>query len=234
MVWRIPLPRAMPQAGVFGTVGARDADGDVVAPDVGAPEVGDAILKGSSLGRFSFRVPGFTLPSSANPMHQLVIIALGSNLGDRLARLQEACTALRNVAVPGTWRQSSVYQTEPVACPDDSPDFYNAVVSFQFDGSATQLHAHTIAIEQALGRERSGINAPRTIDLDLLVFGNECIDTPDLQIPHPRLHLRRFVLEPMAEIHPEWRLPTQQVAIATLLQQLDPLEPALQRVVADW
>jgi 2-amino-4-hydroxy-6-hydroxymethyldihydropteridine diphosphokinase len=163
-------------------------------------------------------------------MPHLAVIALGSNLGDRLAHLQRAFSALQTIAMPGTWRQSSIYQTEPVACPDDSPDFFNAVVSFTFDGNAAGLHAHTRAIEQSLGRERSTTNAPRTIDLDLLAFGREIIDTPDLQIPHPRLHLRRFVLEPLAEIHPDLVLPTQKFSIITLLERLDCQEPPLRRV----
>lgn len=167
-------------------------------------------------------------------MPHLAVIALGSNLGDRLAHLQQACAALQAIAVPGTWRQSSVYQTEPVACPDDSPDFYNAVVSFHFAGSAEELHAHTRAIELALGRERSAINAPRTIDIDLLLFGDQLINTPDLQIPHPRLHLRRFVLEPLAEIHPDLRLPAQHEDIATLLSHLDSSEPALEVIKKVW
>ena len=167
-------------------------------------------------------------------MPHLAVIALGSNLGDRLVNLQAACDALRSIALPHTLRQSSVYQTEPVACPDDSPDFYNAVVSFHFDGAAEELHDHTRAIELRLGRKRSTINAPRIIDMDLLLFGDHIINTPDLQIPHPRLHLRRFVLEPLAEIHSELLIPTQQFSIERLLQQLDSREPALQNVTCEW
>ena len=166
-------------------------------------------------------------------MPHLAVIALGSNLGDRLAHLRSARAALQTIALPGTWRQSGIYQTAPVACPDDSPDFYNAVVSFHFAGSAGELHAFTRKLEQTLGRERSITNAPRTIDLDLLLFGDEIITSPDLQIPHPRLHLRRFVLEPLAEIHPDLQLPTMPKTAAELLEQLDSSEPALLRVTAD-
>lgn len=167
-------------------------------------------------------------------MNTLAVIALGSNLGDRLVNLQAARDALRSIAVPGSLCQSSIYQTEPVACPDDSPDFLNAVVSFAFAGSATELHAHTCGIEQTLGRERSILHAPRTIDLDLLIFGDNSIDTSDLQIPHPRLHLRRFVMEPLAEIHPDLALPPHGVPIITLLAQLDSTEPSLHRVREYW
>lgn len=167
-------------------------------------------------------------------MSSLVIIALGSNVGDRLAHLQAARAALQAIAVSGTWQQSSIYQTAPVACPDDSPDFYNVVVSFAYSGTAAELHTYTAATEIALGRERSIINAPRTIDIDLLVFGDEIIDTPTLQIPHPRLHVRRFVLEPLAQIHPTLLLPTHRHNIATLLSHLDTEEPALEKVTESW
>ena len=167
-------------------------------------------------------------------MPHLAVIALGSNLGDRLVNLQAARAALQSIAIPGTWRQSSVYQTEPVACPDDSPDFYNAVVSFHFAGSAEELHAHTRAIELTLGRERSIINAPRTIDIDLLLFGDQIINTPDLQIPHPRLHLRRFVLEPLTEIHPQLIHPVIGRSIGHCLAELDSSEPQLILVTGNW
>lgn len=167
-------------------------------------------------------------------MSSLAVIALGSNLGDRLLTLQAARNALRSIAVPGSLCQSSIYQTEPVSCPEDSPDFFNAVVSFEFASSAPELHAHTQRIEQTLGRARSAINAPRTIDLDLLIFGENTIDTVVLQIPHPRLHLRRFVMEPLAEIHPDLLLPPQGIPIVTLLAQLQSTEPALHRVTREW
>jgi 2-amino-4-hydroxy-6-hydroxymethyldihydropteridine diphosphokinase len=167
-------------------------------------------------------------------MSHLAVIALGSNLGERRAHLQQACAQLRAMAIDGTWRQSSIYQTAPVLCPDGSPDFYNAVVSFHFEGSATQLHAHTRGIEQQLGRERSAINAPRTIDIDLLAFGQEIINEPDLQIPHPRLHQRRFVLQPLAEIHPELLLPGLNNSISQQLQELISPEPELMRMDEMW
>lgn len=167
-------------------------------------------------------------------MSKLTIIALGSNVGDRLAHLQAARAALQGIAVSGTWQQSSIYQTAPVACPDDSPDFYNVVVSFAYSGTAAELHTYTAATEIALGRERSIINAPRTIDIDLLVFGEEIIDTPTLQIPHPRLHVRRFVLEPLVEIHPTLQLPHLSHRMMDLLDQLSSQEPALQKVISCW
>ncbi len=167
-------------------------------------------------------------------MASLVVIALGSNLGDRLAHLRQAREALRAVAVPESLVSSSIYQTEPVHCPDDSPDFYNAVFSFSFDGTAAELHTHTRAIEKALGRERSVINAPRTIDIDLLLFGGEMIHTPDLQIPHPRLHLRRFVLQPLTEILPDLVLPGLNLSVSQQLAALDSPEPPLERIEGMW
>jgi 2-amino-4-hydroxy-6-hydroxymethyldihydropteridine diphosphokinase len=167
-------------------------------------------------------------------MSTRAIIALGSNLGDRLTHLQKARAALKAIVVPGTWRQSGIYQTEPVHCPDESPDFYNAIVSFEFTGTAAELHDHTRAIEQAMGRERSSTNAPRTIDLDLLLFGEQIINTPDLQIPHPRLHLRRFVLEPLTEIHPHQMHPAIGKTITDCLAGIHSSEPPLQLLTSQW
>lgn len=167
-------------------------------------------------------------------MSTRAIIALGSNLGDRLRNLQHARDLLLAVPTLENFSQSSIYQTEPVHCPDDSPDFYNAVVSFDTTGTAEELHTHTRAIEQTMGRQRNAINAPRTIDLDLLLFGEQVIDTPDLQIPHPRLHLRRFVLQPLAEIHPYLMHPTLGKTMLQWLAQIHSAELPLQLLKSQW
>ncbi len=149
-------------------------------------------------------------------------IALGSNLGDRLANLEAARDCLREIATPGEpFLQASIYQTEPLLCPPGSPHFYNSVVEIAFDGDAFELLGLTQAIEKKLGRAASPErNAPRIIDVDLLYFGDEIIDTEALVLPHPRIAERRFVLQPLAEIRPELVLPGQTRSIAELLDDL--------------
>jgi 2-amino-4-hydroxy-6-hydroxymethyldihydropteridine diphosphokinase len=151
-------------------------------------------------------------------------IALGSNLGDRAANLQAACALLP------PHRSSVVYETDPVDCPPGSQPFLNAVVAVEWDGSAQALHEITKGIEAQLGRptERSR-NASRVIDLDLLTFGQEVITTAELQIPHPRLHQRRFVLQPLADLSPDLILPGFTHTIAFLLANLDSPEPPLRK-----
>ncbi|QUE49429.1 2-amino-4-hydroxy-6-hydroxymethyldihydropteridine diphosphokinase [Luteolibacter ambystomatis] len=167
---------------------------------------------------------------------QRVGIALGSNLGRKLAHLQIARDLLKNIAVPGAlFRQAPIYQTEPVHCPDGSPDFFNTVVEFAFTGTPFDLLGHTQAIEFKLGREATPErNAPRIIDVDILYFGSEEIDAGLLVLPHPRLTSRRFVLQPLADIRPELVLPGDQVTIAEHLQHLDSAEAPLALVQAHW
>jgi 2-amino-4-hydroxy-6-hydroxymethyldihydropteridine diphosphokinase len=149
-------------------------------------------------------------------------IALGSNLGDRAANLQAARDCLREIAKPGEpFLQASTYQTEPLLCPPGSPLFYNSVVEIDFAGDAFELLELTQAIEKKLGRSANPErNAPRIIDVDLLYFGDQIIDTEALVLPHPRIGERRFVLQPLAEIRPELVLPGQTRSIAELLGRL--------------
>ena len=159
-------------------------------------------------------------------------IALGSNLGDRLGNLQAARDCLREIATPGEpLLQASIYQTEPLRCPPGSPVFLNTVVEIAFSGNPFELLDLTRVIEKKLGRtavpER---NAPRVIDVDLLYFGAENIDTAALTLPHPRLGERRFVLQPCAEIRPGLILPGHTRSIAELLADLDSTEPPLVRL----
>jgi 2-amino-4-hydroxy-6-hydroxymethyldihydropteridine diphosphokinase len=156
-------------------------------------------------------------------------IALGSNLGDRLANLRAARDALRMIATPGEpFLEAPVYQTEPLLCPPGSPDFHNTVVELAFDGAPHDLLQATQSIEKSLGRTAAaGRNAPRVIDVDLLYFGGDVIDTGSLVLPHPRLGGRRFVLQPLADIRPGLVLPGQTIHIAGLLENLDSSEPPL-------
>ena len=161
-------------------------------------------------------------------------ISLGSNLGDRLGNLQAARDRLRALAVADQpFLQAPIYQTEPVGCPEGSPDFLNTVVALAFEGSPEELLSHCQQIEADLGRVRDGTpNAPRTIDLDLLHFGDSEVSTERLELPHPRLTQRRFVLEPLAEIEPDRVLPGQERRIAQLLAALD--DAPLPRAQSDW
>jgi 2-amino-4-hydroxy-6-hydroxymethyldihydropteridine diphosphokinase len=156
-------------------------------------------------------------------------IALGSNLGNRLENLRNACDRLRAIVVPGTsFLQAPVYQTAPVFCPDGSPDFYNSVVEIEFAGTPFELLEITQSIQAQLGRiDSTERNAPRTIDLDLLYFGEETVESAHLHLPHPRLHERRFVLQPLADIRPDLILIGQSFPVAQLLENLDSSEPAL-------
>ncbi len=149
-------------------------------------------------------------------------IALGSNLGDRAANLEAARARLREISIPGEpLLQASDYQTEPLDCPPGSPVFCNSVVEISWDGEPSALLEITQAIERDLGRNRvPERNAPRIIDVDLLYFGDQTVATENLELPHPRLAERRFVLEPLAEIRPELVLPGQSLSIAVLLTKL--------------
>ncbi len=149
-------------------------------------------------------------------------IALGSNLGDRLQHLRQAVAMLQELAVPGEeFLTTLVYRTEPMHCPEGSPDFYNTVVEMEFARTAPELLAATRRIESAMGRVRGDErNAPRIIDLDLLYFGDEQWATEDLELPHPRIGDRRFVLQPLADIRPDLVLPGEFETVAEMLAEL--------------
>ena len=149
-------------------------------------------------------------------------IALGSNLGDRLAHLRAArgCVeALENVGAP--IRASRVYETEPVGTGMDAGAFLNAVIEVEFTGEPAALLDGLQAIEAKLGRPtRHPRNASRTIDLDILYIGDRVLHRDGIAIPHPRLHLRRFVLAPLADVCPRTILPGQVKCVADLLAEL--------------
>ncbi len=136
-------------------------------------------------------------------------VALGANLGDAATALREALVALN--AVPGVRIQSasSLYRTAPIE--SSGPDYLNAVAEIATTLSAPALLEVLQAIESAAGRERPYRNAPRTLDLDLLLYGDARIDSPRLTVPHPRMGERAFVLVPLAEIAPQ-RVSTAMLA----------------------
>ncbi|HSJ02440.1 MAG TPA: 2-amino-4-hydroxy-6-hydroxymethyldihydropteridine diphosphokinase [Verrucomicrobium sp.] len=159
-------------------------------------------------------------------------IALGSNLGDRLAHLRAAVReVLRRVPGSAVTTASPVYETAPVDCPEGSPGFLNAVVEFRIDLSPLELLKVTRQIEADLGRPNAhDHHAPRTVDLDLLYADQTQLNHPDLALPHPRMTQRRFVLQPLAVIRPDLQLPGPEktCTIREWLEALDSGEPPLQ------
>src|SRR5437899_1523369 len=162
-------------------------------------------------------------------------IALGSNLGDRLANLQNARDRIRALdGTAGLIVQSAIYETSPVDCEPGAQNFYNAVIEVGFEKSADALLGALQEIERALGRERNHERSvSRTIDLDLLYCGSERRDDAMLQLPHPRMTERKFVLQPLCDIAPDLRLPGQTKSVGELLAQLpDPAK--ITRLTDKW
>jgi len=133
-------------------------------------------------------------------------VGLGANLGDPAAQLHAALQAIAAIATTRIARVSSFYRTAPVGYAGQ-PDFINAVAALETRLGARMLLDALAGIEQRCGRTRSFPDAPRTLDLDLLLYGSEQIDEPGLQVPHPRAHQRRFVLQPLVEIDPDCAIP---------------------------
>jgi 2-amino-4-hydroxy-6-hydroxymethyldihydropteridine diphosphokinase len=148
-------------------------------------------------------------------------VALGSNLGNRLENLRAARKAIFNLAnVKLPILSSAVYETEPVGCEPGAGKFWNAVVEFEYEDDPERLLEQLIQIEGALGRKRDHPrNVSRTIDIDLLYCGDQQINDERLQLPHPRLHLRTFVLRPLADIRPDLVLLGEKKTVSALLAE---------------
>ena len=148
-----------------------------------------------------------------------VAVALGSNLGDRRAHLDHAVAALHHLL--SNLSVSLYYDTVPVGVVGPHPVYLNAAAVGETPLPARALLDALLAIEGTRGRTRPHPNAPRTLDLDLILFGENVIDEPGLMVPHPRFRERRFVLQPLAQIAPELRDPVSGRTIGELLAKLD-------------
>jgi 2-amino-4-hydroxy-6-hydroxymethyldihydropteridine diphosphokinase len=153
---------------------------------------------------------------------EIAFIGLGSNLGDRAHNLRQAVKRLAELPDTRVVAESRVIETAPVNAPAGSPPFLNAVVRVQTGLTPDQLLKGLLAIERDMGRDRAGQprNAPRILDLDVLLYGDRVIDQPNLQVPHPRMHEREFVLRPLVELDANAKDPRDGSHWADALQRL--------------
>jgi len=174
----------------------------------------------------------FDVPKLQFELQKLAFVALGSNLGDPRSNLQEAMNRLQSLSDFPLLR-SSLWQSTPVDCPPGSPQFVNAVAGLlpRPMQTAEGLLAKLQELETASGRQpKVVLNEPRPLDLDLISFRHELLVSDRLTLPHPRAHLRRFVLQPLSEIAPSLVLPGQVLTVQQLLETLATTE-RLQRLI---
>jgi 2-amino-4-hydroxy-6-hydroxymethyldihydropteridine diphosphokinase len=157
---------------------------------------------------------------------QRVFIAIGSNLGDKISNCRRAIDEIAGFCE--IVKVSSLYETEPVGN-EDQPNFINSVAEIRTDLSPHELLAYLNRIEEKLGRVRSEKWGPRTIDLDIIFYGDQIIKDDNLIIPHPRAHLRRFVLEPICEIAPEFIHSEIKISVLELLKNLPDNKKVIKR-----
>ncbi len=152
-------------------------------------------------------------------MQKTAYLSLGSNVGDRTANLRAAIVGLG--ALGEVTSVSSFYETEPVEF-TAQPWFLNCAVALRTELMPKQFLARVLALERQLGRRRTQPKGPRSIDIDIVLFGNAVVDAPGLVIPHPAMHERRFVLEPLAEVAPDVRHPVFKCTVRELRDALPP------------
>ena len=153
--------------------------------------------------------------AAADCLKQTTYLSLGSNVGDRARNLRDAIASLGRARVQ-VMRVSSLYETEPVDYLDQAW-FLNMAIEAQTELGALELLRALRQIETQMGSKKVIAKGPRLIDMDILLYGDQVIDTPELQVPHPRMHLRRFVLEPLAEIAPNARHPVSGLSATEML-----------------
>jgi len=180
-------------------------------------------------GKFAGGAPG------SRAFEMRTAMALGSNLGDRLGNLRAARKAIIDLAgVRLPVLSSAIYETDAIDCEPGAGKFLNAVLEFDYQGDPVALWKSLMEIESALGRRRHHArNVSRKIDIDLLYAGEIQIDTRELQLPHPRMHSRKFVLQPLADIRSDLILPNQTKTIRELLAKLDESGRVV-RLTNDW
>jgi 2-amino-4-hydroxy-6-hydroxymethyldihydropteridine diphosphokinase len=149
-----------------------------------------------------------------------VVLSLGSNLGDQCIYISQMEEALFSI-LKGILRKSDLLRTEPVGV-EHQPWFINRIISGGFEGTAQQLLECTKEIEKKLGRDNKMRMAPRTADIDILLFGGQIINTAELVIPHPQMLLRRFCLEGMYQIVPDWLIPGTGMSVSEHYKQMGP------------
>ena len=151
-------------------------------------------------------------------MKRTAYLSLGSNLGDREGNLREAIAHLSELG--SVTSVSALYETEPVEVASQQPWFLNCAVALESELAPLEFLKRMLAIEQSMGRKRTEPKGPRTIDMDIIFFGNEVLDTKELSVPHPAMQHRRFVLAPLAEIAPEAMHPVFRRTVRELLNSL--------------
>jgi len=151
-------------------------------------------------------------------MKRIAYLSLGSNLGDREAHLRDAIARLGELG--SVSRVSAFYETEPVEITGQQPWFLNCAAAVETELTPLEFLKRLLAIEQAMGRKRTEPKGPRTIDADIIFFGDEVLDTKELSIPHPAMQHRRFVLAPLVEIAPEAMHPLLHRTVRELLNSL--------------